>query len=465
MTQSTSGATGTVVDRVRHYRLDTLPPDVVTIARHCVLDWFSVAIAGSREPVSQLVRQEIAERGSGSQATIVGSSTMATDVQAALCNGVAAHALDYDDVLETMLGHPTAPTLSAALAVGERQGRSGAEILTAFIAGVEAESQIGRMVEPGHHEAGWHTTGTLGAFGAAAAVAHLYRLDRDEWLHAFGLAGAQAAGLKAGFGTMAKPFHAGHAAASGVLAASLARRGMTTAPNVIEADRGFADATTNTFNARVLDGRGHDEFDLRGILFKRHASCYLTDSLIEGLLALRADPRLTLPEITAIRLHVLPVHLTTCAIDEPQTGLQAKFSMRFLAALALVAGRANPSEFTPRWLADPDVRALSALVQIIPDHTGPTMATPVEVELSRRRVLRRSIDMGATKRRIDLAGQQQMLRTKFDSLAVPVIGTSRAAELVDRVEAFDQLPHVGELMECVRGGDTDTTRLLTGSTP
>jgi 2-methylcitrate dehydratase PrpD len=451
MNDVSTGATGSVIDRVRGYEFHSLPVDVIAMSRQCVLDWLGVTIAGSREPVAQMLRDEAAGHGGRPQATIVGRSAKGTDMQAAMCNGTAAHALDYDDFLETILGHPTAPVLSAALAVGERLGSAGREILTAFVAGVEAESLIGRMVEPRHHEIGWHTTATLGTFGAAAAASHLLRLGRDEWMNAFGLAGTQAAGLKAGFGTMAKPFHAGKAAANGVLAASLARRGATAAPNILETPRGFADIATDTFAAHALDDRHPEDFDLRNVLFKWHASCFLTHSLIEGLLCLRQSPGLEIADIRKIRLHVLPVHLTTCAIDEPHTPMAAKFSMRFLAALTLVVGQVSAAEFTPRWLNDPDVRALSALVQIIPDHAGPTTETPVEVELGDGRVLRDSVDVAAATPPDRLAHQRKRFARKFVVLTAPVVGPARATELIERVDTFDQSPNVKILMDRVRG--------------
>ncbi|MBC2586895.1 MmgE/PrpD family protein [Rhodococcus aetherivorans] len=449
MNRPAATPTAALIDRVSALRFEQLPPDVVMVARHCIRDWTAVGLAGSTEPISRYLRDEVLERDSAEEATSFGASRKVTAHDAALCNGAAAHALDFDDVLETMLGHPTAPVLSAAMAVGEKIGASGAHVLTAFVAGVETESIMGRMMEPGHHEAGWHTTGTLGTFGATAAVAHLLQLQPGQWSHALGLAAAQAAGVKAGFGTMAKPFHAGRAAANGVLAASLARRGVTAAHDVIEAPRGYADLTTTTFDPTVLDSRSEHRFDIREVLFKRHASCYLTHSLIEGLLHIRPSLDTGTADITEIRMNVLPVHLTTCGVDDPATPLEGKFSLRFVAGLALVAGQAGEQQFTDEWLAHPEVRRLSALVHITPDHDGSQMATPVHVHTHTGRTLRSCVDVGIPASGEDLFEQQDRLVEKFRSLAYPVLGDA-AEPLSALIETFDSLDDVRSFMAHTR---------------
>lgn len=446
----TVSPTEVLIDRVSTIRFTDLPDDVLEMARHCVRDWTAVGLAGAAEPVVRHVYEECLDREAKPQATALGSPAGLTAQDAALCNGAAAHALDYDDVLESMLGHPTAPVLSAVLAVGEKIQAGGADVLTAFIAGVEAESLMGRMMEPGHHEAGWHTTGTLGTFGAAAAVAHLLRLDRGQWNHAFGLAAAQASGVKAGFGTMAKPFHAGRAAANGVLAASLAKRGVTAAHNVIEASRGYAELTTATFDPRALDNRSRDEYDIRQVLFKWHASCYLTHSLIEGLLLLRPQLRTRIQDVTEIELRVLPVHLTTCGIDSPRTGLEGKFSMRFLAGLALVAGRAGEQEFTDGRLTDPEIRRLGELVRIVPDHTGTQMATPVEVRTSDGETFRACVDVGKPATGDALTKQYHRLVDKYRSLVVPIVGPDATEDLSAAIDSFEELADVRTLMARTR---------------
>jgi 2-methylcitrate dehydratase PrpD len=446
MTDQSLSSTTRLIDRASSIRFDVLPAETLTVARHCLRDWIAVGLAGSTEPIAQYLRDEVHDRGGQPQATVFGGNRRVPAHDAALCNGAAAHALDFDDVLETMLGHPTAPVLSAVFAVGEQIGASGPDVLTAFVAGVEVESTLGRLMEPGHHEAGWHTTGTLGTFGATAAVAHLMHLDRKQWSHAFGLAAAQAAGVKAGFGTMTKPFHAGRAAANGVLAASLAHRGVTGPSNVIEAPRGYAELTTDTFDPTALASSPADDFDIRHVLFKWHASCYLTHSLIEGLRRIRALLPLGTPDVISIRLHVLPVHLTTCALDTVRTGLEGKFSMRYLAGLALVAGKAGEGEFSDEWLEHSEIRRLMALVEIHPDHTGPQMATPVEVRTRSGQVFRSCVDVGIPARGYGLIEQQQRLVDKYYALVDPLIGRAASEQLSDRINAFDRIDDIQSVL-------------------
>src|SRR5512139_3270628 len=221
------GITRSIAASARSIRYEALPEDVVFLARQCVIDWFGVALAGADEPLTRILRAEAAEEGGNPRATLIGSGQRTSTQQAALVNGAASHALDFDDVSMMMSGHPSVPVIPALLALAEERGASGEPFIAAFVAGFEVACRIGALMMPGHYSAGWHATGTLGTFGAAAACANLLQLDEDRWLHALGIAGAQAAGLKSMFGTMCKPLHAGKAAANGLLAAKLAERGFT----------------------------------------------------------------------------------------------------------------------------------------------------------------------------------------------------------------------------------------------
>ena len=232
-------ATQALVDSVAGLKLEAMPAAARTVARHCVLDWFGCALAGSPEPLSQILIGEIAAREPG-ESTLIGRPERATLLTAALVNGAMSHALDFDDTHWMMNGHPSAPVLPAVLALAERDDRDGAAFLAAVIVGIELECRLGALIGGPHYAAGFHATGTLGTFGAAAAVAHLMGLDSEAWRHAMGLAGTQAAGLKSGFGTMAKPLHAGRAASNGLTAALLAGAGFSGNPAIIETAQGFA---------------------------------------------------------------------------------------------------------------------------------------------------------------------------------------------------------------------------------
>src|SRR5579864_377399 len=228
-----------LVRTVRGIRWDETPDDAREVARHCLLDFFGVAIAGSREPLTNILVNEIVNSERSTEASLIGREERASRLTAALVNGAAGHALDFDDTHMAMGGHPSAPIIPAILALAETTGASGRDVLEAIVVGVETECRLGALIGAQHYTIGFHSTGTLGTFGAAAACAHLLNLDEDGWLRALGLAGTQAAGLKSGFGTMAKPLHSGRAASNGLFSALAARGGYTSNPAILETEAGF----------------------------------------------------------------------------------------------------------------------------------------------------------------------------------------------------------------------------------
>jgi 2-methylcitrate dehydratase PrpD len=208
--------THTLAEQVRTLSYTDLPDDVRMLARQCVLDYVACTLAGAKDELTGILLAEAQEQGGGPIATVIGHSTRLPVLSAALVNGAASHALDFDDVNIAMTGHPSVVLLSALLPLAEERGSSGRDVLTAFVAGYELQCRLGLLLAPGHYNVlGFHATGTLGSFGAAAACAHLLGLDTEKFATAFGIAGTQAAGLKSMFGTMCKPLHAGKAAYHG----------------------------------------------------------------------------------------------------------------------------------------------------------------------------------------------------------------------------------------------------------
>jgi 2-methylcitrate dehydratase PrpD len=430
------------------FRHETLPEDVRFLARQCFLDWLGVTLAGSREPLTQILLEEVGEEGGNPQALLIGLGRKATIHQAAMVNGSASHALDYDDVQWEMSGHPSVPIVPGLLALTEHLGASGAEFMAAFVAGFETECRIGLLVNPGHYAKGWHATGTLGTFGSAAACASLLRLDQERWQHTLGIAAAQAAGLKSMFGTMCKPLHAGKAAANGLRAATLAARGFTSNPEALETAQGFGATQTATYQPeRCLAGPANG-FSLRSVLFKYHAACYGTHSTIEGVLRLKEDHKIDPGAVRAIRLRVPPGNLNMCNIPEPKTPLEGKFSLRFTAALALGYGDATETAFTTDRVNDPDLTSLRDRVTVVGDESI-TGATEVTVELADGRQLRAAVDVNQPA--TDLERQWQRLVVKFHSLAAPVIGEESAGQVVDAVSRLDDLPDLAAILRLCEG--------------
>jgi 2-methylcitrate dehydratase PrpD len=442
-----AGVTLEIIRRARALRFADLPDDVVVLAKQCLLDWTGVTLAGAGEQATTILREEVLAEAGPPRATLIGTGQRAGPSQAALVNGTAAHALDYDDVVPAMSGHPSAPVLSALLAVAEDTRLDGPGFLTAFVAGFETECRVARLVAPGHYGSGWHATGTIGAFGAAAACAAAMGLSEQEWEYALALAATQAAGLKAAFGTMAKPLHAGKAAASGLLAARLAARGFIGSPGILEAANGFAAVMTTTVNADRALELGVGQFELRNVLFKYHAACYATHASLEGALRLAERHELGAADIARVELRVPPPVYAACANDSPRTPLEAKFSLSFAVALALSGAGTGASAFTREHLGDPGVRALSERVTctLTPAITE-KFAAEVIVTTASRRTLTAVTDVSVPARGdTELSRQRDRLTAKFRDLARPVVGTEAAEALIAVVGNIDRGATAGEL--------------------
>jgi 2-methylcitrate dehydratase PrpD len=413
-----------------------IPDGVATVARHCILDWFACAVAGSAEPLSRILRDELVT-GEG-EASIIGTGQRTGARTAALVNGAAGHALDYDDTHLVMGGHSTVPVFPAALALAEELDRSGAELLAAFVAGVEVEARLGAGIGPSHYAKGWHVTSSIGIFGSAAAASRLLELDAEQFGRAMGLAASQASGLKANFGTMTKPFHAGHAAERGLLAAQLARRGFTANPDALDANQGLGQAAGDGhWHTEQMDAL--DDWLLPQTLFKYHAACYLTHAAIEATAALAP----TAATVDRITVTVNPGTLDVCAIPRPRTGLEAKFSLTATTAFTVLGiDTTDPASFVDEKAADERVRSLIERVTVTTDSSLRNTQVRVEiVDDGRTRVAEHDTGVPAT----DLEAQGARLRAKFSSLGEPLLGADAKA-LAERVEHLTALSSARQLV-------------------
>ena len=423
--------TAKLVGRARALDFDALPARVVTAAKTCLLDWIGCTLAGSSEPLVDILLGEVPSDG---PATLIGRNASTSVHGAALVNGAASHALDYDDTHLHMAGHPTVPVAPAAVALAEERDLDGRALLTALVAGIETECRLGAAMGAGHYAVGWHATATMGTFGSAAACAHLLDLDEERWLHAFGIAGTQAGGLKSVFGSMSKPLHAGKAAANGLLAARLASNGFTSNRELIETHQGFAATHTTTFVPDAIDALS-DRWLVAETLFKYHASCYLTHSAMEAAVEHKVEP----DEIASVRVIVPPGHLDVCGIAEPRSGLEGKFSLRATVALALLGDdTADPATFIDERITSPDLVTLRDKITIDPSPDMVGTATTVEIRTTDGRTLTATADVGRPAD--DLDRQWERITAKFVRLASPVIGEERAwtvHDLVQRLEGTD----------------------------
>jgi 2-methylcitrate dehydratase PrpD len=427
-----------------------IPERAFTWAKHALLDWFGVTIAGAQEPLTEiLVADALAEGGSGS-ARLIGRPERVIASQAALINGSASHALDYDDVHFGLGGHPSAPVLPALLALAEQHNASGRELLTAFIAGYEVECLIGTMIGSSHYEDGWHNTATIGTFGAAAAGAKLLGLSAAQTAMALGIAATQAAGLKSMFGTMCKPLHAGKAALNGLLAARLASRGFTSRGDALECEQGFAATQSRTFTPLPIRPDPDAPYAVEANLFKYHAACYLTHSPIEAVSILRRTNQLTPDDVDRITLWVSPGHLKVCNILAPATGLEIKFSLRHTAALALSGDdTAALATYSDANAERPDLVALREKVEVETKSFPRHSPAEVVIELSNGERLQQAVDVGEPAQDVDR--QWMRLTDKFHSLADPICGVDNATSCINLCATLETSTDLQKLLSLVSG--------------
>jgi 2-methylcitrate dehydratase PrpD len=440
----TSGApavTRALAAHAASVRFENLSHDAVERARHCIVDWLGVTLAGSRTDLARTIAQEVLEDGAAPRATLLGSVQRSGPLQAALANGAASHALDFDDVHQTMRGHPTVAVLPAVLAEAEARGLDGARVVAAFVAGVEVACRVGALLGDAHYTRGFHATGTAGTFGAAAGVANLRGLDADATARALGIAGSQAAGVKGAFGTMCKPLHAGKAAANGLLAARLAARGFEGRDDILERDQGVGATHTDALDvAAALDGLGSELLVCR-VLFKYHAACFGTHATIDAIRALATEHGVGPDAVRRVRVRVPPRNVGMCTIPIPQSGLEGKFSIAYAAGLAL-HGRDTTSEdsFTDGAVRDPAILAVARRVEVEGDAGVARASADVVLELEDGRRLERHASV--LEPEADLGRQGARLEAQCRRLAEPVIGGAaleRMLEAAARIEALDTL--------------------------
>ncbi|HEV8573930.1 MAG TPA: MmgE/PrpD family protein [Dehalococcoidia bacterium] len=360
------------------------PPDAIAQltrehARRAILDTLGVMLAGTREDASSIVAQITREQGGAEEATVLGYGFRAPAGEAALINGMSGHALDFDDVSMSMRGHPSVPLLPAVLALGEKLGSSGRDVMDAFVLGFEVECKLGRLIGGPHYALGWHATSTFGTVGAAVACARLLRLDAARTQTALAIAASLASGVRQNFGSMTKPLHAGWAARNGVLAATLAECGLTADAEALEGESGFLRAASggSEFDPSPL-GRLGDPWEIvsPGVGVKLYPCCYATHRAIDAALALRPAIERDLAGIESVRVSVSPGTPMPLRTTLPNSGLEGKFSMEYCIATALHDGHVTLASFSDNAVARPHARSLMSKVTMIED--GPAANFPIQ---------------------------------------------------------------------------------------
>ncbi len=350
-----------LADRLATIVFDGLSESARQVATASIIDTIGAMLLGASGPAATALQAALVDDLVDGPALVLGRASRVGVLDAALLNGTSAHANDYDDMACAMGGRPSAPLVPVVLALGEALGASGARVVEAYVVGFEAECRIGRVVNPHHYEGGWHPTSTLGVFGAAAAAARLLRLDRDRTSMALALAASMASGLKANFGTMAKPLQVGLCARSGLMAARLANVGFAANAAALEHPQGFFasyDGLDNIHLGRLLDHRhGRLEIEQDAIGLKSFPCCGSTHPVVRAMLALRMRG-LHPEDVDSILMTVHPRRLPHTNNPSPKTPLEARFSIQYVAARTLLDGAPRLHHFEGRSHLEPDVRAL-----------------------------------------------------------------------------------------------------------
>jgi 2-methylcitrate dehydratase PrpD len=417
-----------------------LPKEVIHHAKRAVVDWFASLLPGSRIAPATLLEQALADELDHGRARLA-SGRRATVRAAALINGAASHAVEFDDIWRDAVYHPASPVISAALAAAQAQGANGERFLRGVIVGYEVSTRIGDAVMPSHYRF-WHTTGTVGTFGAAAAVATLLGCNREQFAHALGNAGTFAAGLQQAFRSeaMSKPLHGGHAAEAGALAALAAARGVTGVADILEGEVGFGAAmSVNPDWSRATRGLGTD-YHITRITFKNHGCCGHNFAALDAVLALKHEHGFKHQDIRKVRIATYQGGLDIVDNPRPEGDYQAKFSIQYTVAHALVHGSVRLNAFGPDRLGDPGVRALMLKIECVADaelsRAFPGQrAARVEIELADGRRLAHFQPNRKGDPELPLTDAE--LNEKFLELTMPVVGDARARALLARLWALE----------------------------
>jgi 2-methylcitrate dehydratase PrpD len=360
----------TIANWVTNTSYKEISQDIIKFAKRSILDFLGVALAGSTQSEAQIIKGYLREVNGAGTSSVIGLGIRTSCIEAAFANGVIGHCLDYDDLLRPMPGagapHVTAVILPAVLAVGEKRNMGGRELITAYALGCEVTYRVGRGIEPAHYNAGWHSTGTEGIFGATVAAGKLLDLTSEEMTYALGIAGSSASGLHENFGTMTKPFHAGQAAANGVKASILASLGFTSSKTIFEGKSGYCNVLSKNSRLEEITRDVGTFISLPQVCIKFYPCCAGSHSAICSAIDLAKQYDIRVENIMGVEVKCDPQALEVVTYEQPTTVLQAKFSFHFPIALALIEKKVTLSEFNEEKIKNQQIVALMEKIKIIP---------------------------------------------------------------------------------------------------
>jgi 2-methylcitrate dehydratase PrpD len=424
-------------------RHENIPAEVRHEASRAVLNGLGCAIGSARHETVENALAAVKPFAGASQAGVLGRSDRLDILHAALVNGISMHVLDFDDTHQRTV-HVTVPVLPALLAYGEWKKIRGADIVHAFVLGVEAEVRIALSVFPEHYEVGWHITGTAGTFGSAAATGRLLGLDEQRMTWALGIAATQAAGLQDMFGSMCKSLHPGRAAQSGLTAALLAAQGFTSSECSIEAPRGFAHVTSTKFDPSVITEGLGASYELMKNMYKPYACGLVVHGAIDACVQLKREHDLEPEDIERVELRTSPLVPKLCGNPKPATGLEGKFSIYHACAAALTYGAAGEAQFAESVVRDPKIAALRSRIIATAEPAIHKLEAYATVRLRSGKVLEKRVEraLGSVERPMS----DRDLEDKFRALVEGVLDDRQAAKVIDLCWRLPELDDVGELV-------------------
>ncbi len=444
-------------NKINELQYNTLPAAAIHWAKIGILDTVGVTIAGAAEDATRIV---LGVTGSASGPSLVfGHARRVGALDAALINGTASHALDFDDCNNTLGGHPSVPILPALFALADEIGASGKDFIAAYVAGFETECKLSMVVNFHQYTKGWHPTATIGVFGSAAACAHLLKLSVEKTATALSIAASLAAGLKSNFGTMTKPLHIGHCARSGLFSALLARDGFTAGDKAFEHKQGYFE---------VFNGAGHydaakalpawaNPLDITrpGIAIKQYPCCGSTHPAIDCMLQLVHQHNLTPDNVAKIESWTHPRRLEHTNRPDPQSSLDAKFSVQYTLARALQDRTVKIEQFEGDTWKDPATRALLPKIHAMTYTTTQFPAdnhfgAEVKVTLTDGRTVSAKTDQ-ALGRSVDKPLPAERLKEKFDHCAARALPSDAVARLYAAIQDFENAKDVREIAALAAG--------------
>ncbi len=441
-----------IAKRVQALRYEDLPREAIHWAKVGILDYAGVTLAGSREDAARLVERALAP-GAG-PSVVFGSDRRIGPLDAAEINGAAAHALDFDDCNNTFGGHPSVPLLPALFALADEVGASGRDFLTAYVTGFEVETKIALGVHFHHYTKGWHPTATLGVFGAAAACAKLMGLDEERAPTALAIAASFASGIKANFGTMVKPLHVGHCTRNGLFAAQLAREGYTAnASSVFEHKHGFFEVFNGAGNydaSKILPAWANPlDIVKPGIAIKQYPCCGSTHPALDAMLELVRRHALKPGQVARIDSWTHPRRLEHTNRPDPNSALDAKFSVQYCLARALTDGAIKIEHFEGDAYRDPGVRRVLPRVHAAAYTTAQFLAdnhfgAEVKVTMIDGKVYAMKVDEPRGRTSANPLSPEQ-LKEKFENCSARVLPQDAVPKLYAAIEGFEHLKDVREV--------------------